>query len=263
MISFGLVNIPVKLYNAAKDESISFHQLHKEDSGRVSYHKVCKVCGETLEKDDIVKGYEYAKGQYVVVTDEELDKINIKSARTISIDNFVDASEIEPIQYENAYYLGPDEGGERAYALLREALKRASKVGIGKIALRNHEQLAVVRVADGALVLETLHFCDEMVKPEGIGIPAEGVPVADNELDLAKVLIEHMSSEFDPGRYHDEYAQALRQLIDQKIEGEEVIAPAELQPTNVIDIMSALKASLEAAETSGNGSRKRAKEKAA
>jgi DNA end-binding protein Ku len=264
MISFGLVNIPVKVYNAARDEQISFHQMHKADDGRVSYQKVCKACGETLGQDDIVKGYEYEKGRYVIVTDEELDRIDLKTAKTITVEHFVDSREIDTLQYEKAYYIGPDNNGEGAYALLREALRRADKVGIGKVTLHSHEQLAAVRVDEDALVLETLHFCEEMVKPEGMGIPAADFKVADDQLDLAKVLIEHMTAEFDPARYHDEYGKALREMIKAKIEGEEVVAPPEVQPTNVIDIMSALKKSLEAAETGGDGAKKKvAKRKAA
>ncbi len=257
MISFGLVNIPVKVYNAARDEQISFHQMHKTDDGRVGYQKVCKACGKTLGQDDIVKGYEYEKGRYVIVTDEELDRIDLKTARTITIDHFVDSAEIDTLQYEKAYFLGPDTNGEGAYALLREALRRADKAGIGKVTLHSHEQLAAVRVAENALVLETLHFCEEMVKPEGMGIPAADFKVSDEQLDLAKVLIEHMTAEFDPAQYHDEYGRALREMIRAKIEGEEVIAPPEVRPTNVVDIMSALKKSLEAAE-SGDGAREKA-----
>lgn len=258
MISFGLVNIPVKVYNAARDEDIRFHQMHKADDGRVGYQKVCKACGETLGQDDIVKGYEYEKGRYVIVTDEELDRIDLKTARTITIDHFVDSSEIDTLQYEKAYFIGPDKQGEGAYALLREALRRTDKVGIGKVTLRSHEQLAAVRVHENALVLETLHFCDEMVKPEGMGIPAADFEVSDEQLDLAKVLIEHMTAEFDPAQYHNEYGRALRELIRAKVEGEEVVAPPELQPTNVVDIMSALKASLAASEAGGDGTKKAA-----
>lgn len=248
MISFGLVNIPVKLYNAARDERVKFHQMHKEDSGRVGYQKVCKVCGEVLENDDITQGYEYKKGQYVLISDEELDKIDLPTTKTVSVLSFVDASEIEPLQYDRGFYIGPDENGERAYALLRKALQTTGKVAVGKIALRTREQLATIRVAGDALALETLHYANEMVKADDIGIPAPDGQVADNELDLAKVLIEHMAAEFDPSAYRDEYEAALNDLINKKIEGEEVTAPPAPQATNVIDIVGALKASLAEAE---------------
>ena len=169
MISFGLVNIPVKVYTAAREEKISFHQMHKEDSGRVRYDKVCKACGSSLSTEDIVKGYEYRKGQYVIITDEDLDKIDLPTTRSISVLNFVDAAEIDALQFDKGFYIAPDENGERAYSLLRQALTTTGKIGIGKVAFRNHEQLAAIRVADNALVLETLHFCDEMVGSGGMG----------------------------------------------------------------------------------------------
>ena len=256
MISFGLVNIPVKAFTAARNRDISFHQLHKEDSGRVGYDKVCKVCGNSLDKDDIVKGYEYRKGQYVIVTDEDLDSINLETTKTISILHFVDTNEINPLLYDQSYYIAPDENGARAYALLREALEKSNKVGIGKVTFRAREQLAALRVVEGALVLETLHLADEMVDTGEMGIPAEDVQVPANELELADVLIQHLTAPFKPEEYHDEYEQALKGLIDKKIEGEEVTAPPTPQPTNVIDIMSALKASLEAAE-SGDGAKRK------
>ena len=258
MISFGLVNIPVKVFAAARDEDISFHQMHREDSGRVRYEKVCKVCGNALGKDDIVKGYEYKKGQYVIITDEDLDKINLPTTKTISIANFVDESEIDALQFERSFYVGPDENGERAYALLREALSRTNKVGIGKIALHSREQLAAVRVDNNALVLETLHWADEMIKTDDLGLPAADIQIAENELDLAQVLIQHMTAPLDLTAYQDDYREALKDLIHKKIEGQEVTAPPEQQPTNVIDIMSALKASLAAAETEPDGKRKTA-----
>jgi len=248
MISFGLVNIPVKIYSAARDLDISFHQMHKDDHGRVRYAKVCKTCGNELGKDDIIKGYEYRKGQYVTLSDEELETVNVKTAKSIGISSFVDSTEVEPLEFEKAYYVGPDSNGERAYALLREALTRSNKIAIGKVSMRAREQLVAIRVVGNMLVLETMHFADEIVKPEGIGIPGDELSVSDSELDLAKVLIEHMTAPFDLEAYHDEYEKALKDLINKKIGGEEITAPSEPQPTNVIDIMAALKASLEAAE---------------
>ena len=248
MISFGLVNIPVKLFAAARSQDISFHQLHKEDSGRVKYEKVCKACGNELTPDDIIKGYEYRKNQYVTLTDEELDKINLPTAKTIGITNFVDAGQIDPIDFEKAYYIAPDENGARAYVLLREALKKTNKIGVGKVALRNREDLVAVRLSGNALVLETLHYANELSQPDQLGLPAADTEVPANELDLAEVLINHMASDFDLSAYHDDYEQALKDMINKKIEGQEVTAPPEPKPTNVIDIMAALKASLEEAE---------------
>lgn len=248
MISFGLVNIPVRAYAAARDESTAFHQIHKDDTGRVRYQKVCKVCGNELQNEDIVKGYEYKKNEYVVLEDEELDKIDLPTARTISIGNFADAGEIDPLQLERAYYIAPAENGERAYALLREALKSSGKAGIGKVVLHNREHLAALRAVDGALVLQTLHFANEMTDSSELGIPAQEFEIPENELSLANVLIDHMSAPFEPAAYRDEYDAAIQELIRKKIEGAEVTAPAEAQPTNVVDIVSALKASLAEAE---------------
>ena len=259
MISFGLVNIPVKVFAAARDEKISFHQMHKEDSGRVRYQKVCKVCGNILETDDIIKGYEYKKGQYVLVTDEELEKINLNTTKTVSIVSFVASDKIAPLFFDSYFYISPDENGERAYVLLREALRTTDMVGVGKVTLHSREQLAAVRAENNALILETMHYVDELVKPDDLGIPAADVQVSDNELNLSKILIEHMTSEFDPSAYRDDYGSAVKELIAKKIEGKEVVAPPELQPTNVIDIVSALKASLAATE----GDSKKAKKKTA
>ncbi len=256
MISFGLVNIPVKLYAATRDQDISFHQMHKEDNGRVKYEKVCTICGRELGKDDLVRGYEYTKGQYVIVTDEDMESVNLKSSRTIEISSFVDSSEVGALSREKAFYVAPDKNGERAYALFREALGGTKKIAIGKISLHAREKLAAIRTVDNTLVLETMRFADEIVKPEGIGVPAADYQVTDKELDLAKVLIEHMTAPFDLGKYHDEYEAALKDLINRKIAGEQVAAPQVIQPTLVNDIMAVLKASLEAAEKGTAGEKK-------
>lgn len=255
MISFGLVNIPVKLFSAAREEKTSFHQMHKQDSGRVGYQKVCKSCGAVLDGDQIIKGYEYKKGNYVLLDDEELDKVSLNTTKTIGITTFVNSDEIDPVLLKEIYYISPDDNGEHAYVLLREALNRTGKVGIGKVTMRTREQLAAVRVVDDKLVLETLHFANELSPADEIGIPSPDAKVADNEMELSEVLIQHMTSDFDLSAYHDDYESALKDLISKKIEGEEIIAPAGPQPTNVIDIVAALKASLAASET-GDGARK-------
>lgn len=248
MISFGLVNIPVKLFTAARDQDIHFHQLHKEDSGRVKYQKVCNVCGKVLQEEDIIKGYEHSKNQYVTLTDEDLDKINLPTAKTIGITQFVSAEQIDTIDFEKAYFIAPDENGAHAYVLLREALKKTGKVGIGKVALRNREDLVAIKLSGDALVLETLHYANELAKRDEIGLPAANTEVAANELDLAEVLINHMSADFDLSIYEDNYEEALEVMISKKVAGQEVTTPPEPQTTNVIDIMAVLKASLEEAK---------------
>lgn len=248
MISFGLVNIPIKLYTSARSNDISFHQMHKDDSGRVGYRKVCKSCGNELDKDDIVKAYEYRKNQYVTVTDDELAQIPLQSAKTIAIQSFVDASQLDPVDFEKAYYMGPDQNGDRAYVLLRDALRKTGKVAIGKVTMRTREDLVAIRVSGDALVMEVLYYADELVNPQDIGLPSADYKVEENEINLAQVLIEHMTGDLDLSKFRDEYEAALKDLINKKIEGEEITAPAEVQPTKVVDIMAALKASLEAAE---------------
>ncbi|MCL5102785.1 MAG: Ku protein [Armatimonadetes bacterium] len=258
MISFGLVNIPVRVYNAAREEKISFHQMHKEDSGRIGYQKVCKVCGTVVDSDEIINGYEYKKGHYVLLADEELDKINLNTTKAISIDSFVNSDEIDAVMLEETYYISPDENGEHAYVLLREALNRSGKVGIGKVTMRTREQLAAVRVVDEKLILETLHFADELTRADDLGIPGADVQLSENELELSQVLIEHMTREFDPAAYRNEYESAVKELINKKIEGEEVTMPVGPQATNVVDIVSALKASLAASESAPEPARKSA-----
>ena len=248
MISFGLVNIPIKLYPATRSRDINFNQLHKDDNGRVRYDKVCKVCGNVLGKDDIIKGYEFRKGQYVTITEEELASVDVKSSKTVEITDFVDADQVDALEFERAYYIGPGENGERAYVLLRQALSDQKQMAIGKITISSREKLAGIRLSGNALVLETMYFNNEINKPEGMDIPAADYEISSSELDLAKVLIEHMSAPFEPDRYHDEYEAALKNMIQAKIDGEQVAAPPEPQATNVVDIMAALKASLEAAE---------------
>lgn len=251
MISFGLVNIPVKLYAATRDQDISFNQLHKEDNGRVKYKKVCSIDGQELAKEDIVRAYEYTKGQYVVVTDEDMQSVNVKSARTIEISKFVDSSEVDEIAFERSYFIGPNTNGERAYALFRAALADTRKTAIGKISMLKREKLAAISVSDNTLVLQTMHFADEVMKPEGIGVPAADFKVTEAEVGMAKVLVEHMTGPFDLSEYKDEYETALKDLINKKVEGQEIAAPQEIHPTLVNDIMSVLKASVEKAEKEG------------
>ena len=170
LISFGLVNIPVALYSAVEDKQLHFNQLHKEDGGRISYKKVCKECGKDLEAEEIVRGYEFEKGRYITLSEEELDKFASVASRAIAMQEFVDAAEIDAIYLDKAYYLGPDEAGKMPYALLLEALKRAKKVGVAKMVMRDKEYLAVIRPVDQVLVLNTMHYPDEIRQPEGLGL---------------------------------------------------------------------------------------------
>ena len=249
LISFGLVNIPVALYPAVEDKQLHFNQLHKEDGGRIGHQQVCKVCGKSLEAEEIVRGYEYEKNRYVTLSDEDFDKFARAASRAIAIQEFVDASAIDPIYLDKAYYLGPDEAGKMPYALLAETLKRAKKVGVAKLVMRDKESLALSRPAEQMLVLNIMHYPDEIRKPEGIGLPSSEVKLGKRELEMADLLVKSMSGKFQPKEFHDTYREELLAMIRAKAEGAEYEhKETKLQPTNVIDIVSRLKASIEQAE---------------
>ena len=243
MISFGLVNIPVGMYPATKSDKVRFNFLHKEDDGRISNQRVCQVCGEVIEFDDLVRGYEYEKDHYVTLTDEELDKVEPEATETITIDAFVALDEIDPIYFERPYYLVPSKKSDRAYSLLREALVSTKKVGIARFVLRTREYLAAIRPSGDMLVLDTMHFSEEIREREGA--PDGAAQVNKRELEMASQLIAAMVEKFDPEKYHDTYAEALTELIDKKLEGKPIAAKAtRKEPTQVGDLMSRLKASL-------------------
>jgi DNA end-binding protein Ku len=249
LISFGLVNIPVALYPAVEDKQLRFNQLHKEDGGRIGHQQVCKECGKSLEAEEIVRGYEYEKGRYVTLSEEDFDQLDRVASRAIAMQQFVDASEIDAMYLDKAYYLGPDEAGKMPYALLLEALKRAKKVGVAKMVMRDKEYLALIRPLDQVLVLNTMHYPDEIRKPEGIGLPSAEVKLGDRELEMADLLIKSMSGEFQPAKIHDSYREELLEMIRAKAEGaEHQPVAAKLLPTNVTDIVARLKASIDQAE---------------
>jgi DNA end-binding protein Ku len=254
-VSFGLVNIPVALYPATQEKDLHFNQLHEADGGRVGYDKVCKVCGQTLEQDQIVKGYEVAKGQYVTLTDEDFENVARAASKAISIQQFVDLSSVDPLYYQASYYLGPEEAGKTPYSLLVEVMRRSGKAGVAKMVMRDKEHLALLRVVGDALVLSSMYFPDEIRKPEGIGLPeGESAKLSlskhgEQELSMAEMLINALSGEFKPEQYQDTYRAELLDMIEKKSEGLEY-APAEerVTPTKVVDIVSQLKASIEQAE---------------
>lgn len=246
-ISFGLVHIPVSLHTATQDNDIHFNQLCKEDLSRVRYKKVCASCGKEVKTEDIIKGFEYEDGKYVVVTDEEFEKIKTEKDKSIQIVHFTDLAGIRPIYYDKTYHVVPEKGGEKAFELLRRAMKQEGKVAIAKTVMGNGEKLLTVIPTDEGLLIETMFFEDEIkALPKE---PAKTV-VNDAELQMAKSLIDSMSRPFQPEQFHDEYQQRLRELIEQKIQGKEIVAAAPEEESNVIDIMEALKASL--AQTLGD-----------
>lgn len=246
-ISFGLVTIPVSVYPATEEKSLRFHQLHDADHGRIRYKRVCSIDGQEVEYDHIVKGYEVEKDRYVVLTDEDLEAVPVRSSRSIDIQQFVDLGEIDPVLFKKAYYLVPDETGAKAYALLRRALAEENKVGIAKVSFRDKEHLAALRFRDDVFVLETMYWPDEIreVASDTLGRDEEVRPA---EVAMAKQLIESLTELWDPTRYRDEYREALLQLVEKKLAGEPIEVPEEAPPARIVDLMAALKASVEAAK---------------
>lgn len=258
-ISFGLVHVPVKMHAATEDKDIHFRQLHKECKMPISYEKKCPHCDKEVKAEDIVKGFEYEKGKYVIINEEELDAIKPESARTIKILDFVNLSDIDPIYFEKPYYLSPDMSGSSAYTLLTEAIKQTGKIGIAKISIRSKSNLAAIRVVDNCLCLETMHYPDEIRAINMVPNLPQATELNDKELEMAKLLVEQLSGEFDPAKYTDDYRIALYELIEAKIAGEGidvVDAPAPAK-ANVIDLMTALKASLEATKPQETAAPKR------
>ena len=249
-ISFGLVTIPVAVYPATEEKSVKFNQLHDEDMGRIRYKRVCEVDGEEVPYEHIVKGYEIEKDRYVMLEDEDFDAVPVESGRTIDIQQFVEIEEIDPILYKKSYYLVPDETGAKAYALLRRALEEESKVGIAKVSFRDKEHLAALRFKDDAFVLETMFWPDEIRAAEFDTIHEDG-KIRDQEVEMAKALIENLSEPWNPEAFKDEYREALLEIVEKKAAGETIEAAPEAQPARVVDLMEALKASVEAVKKKG------------
>ena len=248
-VSFGLINIPVKVYSATRHNELNFHYLHEEDLGRISTERVCKKCGQSLDYNELVRGYEHQKGKYIPVTEEDFEKVSVESTKTITITDFVDPQEIDPVFFEKPYYLAPDENGEELYVLLREALARTHKVGVAKFSWYEREHLAMVKATDRALILDVMYFADEISQPQELTLPArDGVEISENELDLER-LVETMTSHFTPERYKNTYSQSLRELIDRKRAGLELeTKPAPRAPTRAAELVAKLKDSVEQAE---------------
>jgi DNA end-binding protein Ku len=264
-ISFGLVNIPIKMYGATRDRDVHFHMLHKKDGGRVHQRLYCPVDDREITRDEVIKGYEVSRNRYVTVTDKELRDIEPRATRAIEITDFVDAAQIDPVYFDRPYYLLPDERSTRPYALLAKAMKDAGKVAIGKMVMREKEYLAAIRPLDGVLLLETMRFVDEVVTTEEIGVPAVEKQPGKRELEMAAQLIDTLSGKFDPAKYHDEYREKVMDLVEKKAGGEEIEMPAApAKPGKVIDLMAALEASLKQARGGdGKGRKKTAARKAA
>ncbi|HMF81568.1 MAG TPA: Ku protein [Candidatus Acidoferrum sp.] len=247
-ISFGLVNIPIALYPATRREELKFRLLRKTDLSPVNYKRVAEKDGKEVPWDQIVKGYEYEKGRYVLLQDEDFQRVDIEATQTVDIQDFVELDEIDPIFFYKPYYLEPQKGGDKAYALLRDALKDSKKVGMAKVVIKTREYLAGVKPEDGALVLELMHFADELADASKLHIPKK-VEVGKREMTMAKSLIDSMSSKWNPEKYKDDYREALMEVIEAKVEagGKEIEEkPSKApKPTKVIDLVSVLQKSLE------------------
>ena len=248
-ISFGLVNIPVKLHAATENKDIKLRQLHKECNSPVNYQKVCPICDKEVKNEEIVKAYEYTKNKFVVLDKEELEQLKKENEdKAVEIIEFVKLEEIDPIYFERSYFMSPDSGGGKAYALLRKALGDSGKIGVAKIVIRSKEQLAVVRVYGDTLLMETIHFPDEVRNVEEVPNIPSAESVIQKELDTALMLVEQLTTTFDADKYTDEYRSALLELIEQKKSGELTVTPSDKgpdMPSNVMDLMTALQASLD------------------
>jgi DNA end-binding protein Ku len=267
-ISFGLLNVPVKLYSAVSKKNVSFRELRAEDGSRIRHKRVAEADGEEVPYEEIVKGYEIAPEQYVVLTRDELEELDPKKTRAIEIQDFVDLDEIDPIYFDHPYYLGPDKGAEKAYALLVKAMADSNKVAVARFVLRNKENLAAIRPMGDVLTMATMRFADEVVSPKEIEevVSENGETPKKQELEMAKQLIDSLAGDFDATKYEDEYRKELLDLIERKAKGEKIVEAVseEPTPTKAPDLMAALEESLAAVKgedlakgADGDGARKK------
>ncbi|GAC1311639.1 MAG: Ku protein [Vulcanimicrobiaceae bacterium] len=246
-INFGLVTIPVKLQTAVRTNDLRFNFLHKTDEGRITQVRRCSIDGEEVAYTDLVRGYEFEKGRYVIISDEDFDRVNPEATQSVDIVQFVDLAEIDPMYFDKPYYLEPEKRGRHAYALLREALKESGKVGIAKVVIRSREHLAALKPSGDALVLELMHFADEIVEVSTLDLPAVEKPAA-NEMKVARMLIDTMSEAFDPTHFKDTYREEMLAMIEARAAGKTLPAGEIKAPVrdNVVNLMDVLQKSLEA-----------------
>ena len=247
-ISFGLVNIPIALYPATRKEELTFRLLRRTDLSPVNYKRVAEKDGKEVPWDDTVKGYEYEKGKYVVLKDEDFQRVDLEATQTVDIQDFVYQEEIDPMFFYKPYYLEPQKGGDKAYALLRDSLEKSKKVGIAKVVIKTRQYLAGVKPEGDALVLELMHFAEELADPNKLHVPKK-IEVGKREMSMATALVDSMSSKWNPEKYHDDYREALMEVIEEKVEagGKEIEEKPKKapKPTKVIDLVSVLQQSLE------------------
>jgi DNA end-binding protein Ku len=251
VITFGMVSIPVKLFPATQDKDVSFHLLHQPDHSRIKFKRFCATEDVEVPQEELVRAFEVSKDQYVEITDDDLEKLPLPAKHTIELSAFVRASDIDPIYYDKSYYLEPEETGLKPYALLLKVLDKKGVTGVASIAIRNKESLCALRPQEGVLLLETLHYPDE-IRERDLSVPE--VLVNDKELAVAATLVDALEEPFDPSKYHDHYREALLELIESKAEGREVVVPEGQPAAPVGDLMAALRASIEAAKQRKGGS---------
>ena len=248
-ISFGLVNIPVKMHAATENKDVKLRQLHKECQTPIKYEKVCPVCERKVEEEEIVKAYEYTKNKFVMLEEDDLKSIQKEQGdKAVEIIDFVKLEEIDPIYFDKSYYLSPNEGGSKAYSLLRTALEETGKIGVAKMMIRSKERLAVIRFYENTLVVETIHYPDEVRAVQDVPNVPEQAEVVKKELDTAKMLIDQLTTEFDPSKYTDEYRTALLSIIEDRKAENTATVSGKKEPSNVTNLMDALQASLERAK---------------
>jgi len=249
-LSFGLVNVPVKLYPATRSKDVRFNQLHAPDGARIRQKRVCALDGAEVSSEEIVKGYEISPDRYVTISQEELDSVAPKASRLIEIEEFVDLAEIDPLYFESSYYLVPDKGAAKSYSLLHRAMADRSKVAIGTVVLRSKEYLTAIRPLGDTLTMATMRFADEIVSRDDLeGLPDAAAEAPERELAIARQLVESLSAPFEPGKYRDTYREALLAMIERKAEGETItVQPETVVAPKAVDLMAALEASLAAAK---------------
>ncbi len=250
-VSFGLVNVPVKLYSATEDHDISFRQVHREDGGRIHYKRVCSIDGEEVSYDDIAKGYETEDGQMVVITDEDLKHLPNQSSKEIAVEKFVPVDQIDPMLLDKPYYLEPEKGAAKAYALLRDSLEAADRMAVVTVAIRNRKNMAVLRVRDGIIVLQTMLWPDEIRASDFANLGDVG-SATERELSMATMLIDSLSGDYDPAEFEDDYAQAVETMVQTKLDGGEVKEQPEAKDGSgeVVDLLEALQRSVDRAKAS-------------
>lgn len=250
-VSFGLVNVPVRLYSATENHDVQFRQVHVKDGGRIRYRRICQIDGEEVAYDDIAKGYETEDGDMVVLTDEDFKDLPTRSSREISVEKFVPSDQIDPIYLDKTYYLEPDKSAQKPYVLLRDALEGEDRVAIATVSIRTRMTMAVLRVRDGMIVMQTMLWPDEVRSTDQFGDLGEDMHATEKELSMAQVLIDQLADDFDPGDYEDDYANAVKALVAAKLEGGEVTAAPEDEEEGgeVVDLLAALAKSVEKAKS--------------